>query len=184
MIVNVLGPIFRGAITAVALGVVSCSDGVMTREPPERVTSGTNRVTFSTNEEILALFEQPEAAAVVANFWATWCVPCREEMPELIRFYREYSPRGVSFVSVSVDDPEAPEDDLLPFMEEMGIPFHVHVPGMDQTPGELILALDPNWGGGLPATFVFDRSGTILRKWLGPVEFTDLVEAVDPLLEG
>jgi thiol-disulfide isomerase/thioredoxin len=142
-----------------------------------------DQVHLNTNEEILALFKQPDAKAVVANFWATWCGPCRAEMPELVRFFKEYTPRGVRFVSISGDDPEAPEDELIPYMEEMEIPFDVHVPRMGESVGGLVGELDPNWGGALPATVVFDPSGRIVRKWLGPVEFEDLAEAVKEFLQ-
>jgi len=160
-----------------AAGLLACS---RTEAPP----SPEERVILSTNQEILARFHDPDAKAVVANFWATWCVPCREEMPELIRFYKEYSPKGVAFVSVSVDDPAAPGDDLIPFMDEMGIPFSVWVPEKNQSPADLIGSLDPNWGGGIPATFVFDPSGAVVEKWFGPVNFDDLVAVVNPLLAG
>jgi thiol-disulfide isomerase/thioredoxin len=169
------------AVAAVLL--VSCSGEVS----PSKTGSApeiSDQVFLKTNEEILALFRQSEAKAVVANFWATWCGPCRAEMPELIRFYKEYTPRGVRFVSISGDDPEAPEDDLMPYMKEMEIPFDVHVPRMGESVGGLVGELDAEWGGALPATFVFDPSGAVVRKWLGPVEFEDLEAAVKPFLEG
>jgi len=147
-------------------------------------TQTADRVHLKTTEEILALFKQPDSKAVVANFWATWCGPCRIEMPELIRFYKEYTPRGVRFVSVSADDPEATADKLIPYMKKMEIPFDVYLPKMGESPATLMMELDPAWRGAIPATFVFDPSGNIVKEWIGTIQFEDLAKAVKPLLKG
>lgn len=141
-------------------------------------------VTIATNEEILEVLNNSDAKITVANFWATWCPPCVEEMPLLLRFYREYHPKGVRLVSVSLDDPEEPEKSLIPFMTKLKIPFQVYVPGRHETPEGLIQPLDPDWDAELPVTFVFDANGKVYQAWLHEVEFAELAEVVDALLEG
>src|SRR3954467_3512673 len=53
---------------------------------------------------ILAAVKAPGAAAVLVNVWASWCEPCREEMPDLIRFYRDHRAQGLRLVLISADD--------------------------------------------------------------------------------
>ncbi|HEQ60146.1 MAG TPA: redoxin domain-containing protein, partial [Firmicutes bacterium] len=118
----------------------------------------------------------------VLNVWATWCKPCLEEMPELVRFFREYRSKGVRFLSVSADHPDTLDDRVRPYVEQQSIPFAVFVVG-GESPDELVQAIDPRWQGSLPATFVFDASGARRQAWYEPIQYADLSGAVDALLE-
>lgn len=118
----------------------------------------------------------------VLNVWATWCKPCLEEMPELVRFFREYRSKGVRFLSVSADHPDTLADRVRPYIEQQRIPFAVWVVG-GESPDELVQAIDPRWQGSLPATFVFDASGARRQAWYEAIKYADLTGAVDALLE-
>lgn|GEM_PF-1012774 len=118
----------------------------------------------------------------VLNVWATWCKPCLEEMPELVRFFREYRSKGVRFLSVSADHPDTLADRVRPYIEQQRIPFAVWVVG-GESPDELVQAIDPRWQGSLPATFVFDASGARRQAWYEAIKYADLAGAVDALLE-
>lgn len=133
-------------------------------------------------QDLLKVFKASRGSVTVLNFWATWCKPCLEEMPELVRFYREHQSKGVSFVSVSADHPDDLMERVRPYVERQRIPFAVWVVG-GESPDELVQAIDPQWQGSLPATFVFDASGTRRQAWYGKVEFSDLAGAVDSLLQ-
>ena len=154
----------------VSLAMISCS------------ARDKGAVHITTNQEILTAIMNGEGKVTVVNFWATWCAPCVEEMPDLIRFYRKYEPRGIRFISVSIDDPDDPEKSLIPFMERQGVPFPVFLPGRSESPEGLTEPINPDWDAGLPATFVFDRDGNLHKSWLRDIEFAELVEVVGPLL--
>jgi len=98
---------------------------------------------------------------VFLNFWATWCKPCRREMPAMERLYRAYRDRGLAVVAVNFREPQAP---VKAFLEEMGLTF--------ATPLDLDGTVTRTYGvRGLPATFLADRDGKILWKAQGAREW-------------
>jgi cytochrome c biogenesis protein CcmG, thiol:disulfide interchange protein DsbE len=109
---------------------------------------------------------------VVVNFWASWCLPCREEAEVLERFAQEYGPRGVAFVGVNVWDSA---DKARAFLAEYTVTYPN---GLDVGGGAAI-----DFGlTGLPETFFVDRDGRLVRKFIGPVTDRALRAAVEELL--
>jgi len=109
---------------------------------------------------------------VVLNFWATWCVPCRAEMPLFVEAQKEYAPKGVAFVAASLDDrttrPKIPE-----FVEQFKIGFPVWT-------GASTMDLDDlQMGAALPATAFLDREGRIVARILGEVTKEELSERLE-----
>jgi thiol-disulfide isomerase/thioredoxin len=97
---------------------------------------------------------------LVVNFWATWCPPCRAEMPDFSRLNTEYTAKGVQFVGVGIDSPSA--------IKEFALQFPVSYPLLiaGTTGLELTDALG-NLNGALPHTIVFDREGKPFAERLG-----------------
>src|SRR5574341_1567153 len=93
---------------------------------------------------------------ILLNVWATWCDPCRAEMPSIERLYRELGPKGLQVVAVSIDDAGA-EGDIRDFAREYGLTFDIlHDPtGGIQRIYQLI---------GVPESFLIDRNGVIRKK--------------------
>jgi len=116
---------------------------------------------------------------VLVNIWATWCVPCREEFPDLLRLREEFAPRGFELVLVSADF-SAQLDNARSFLAEQGVDFETfHKRGRDQ---EFIDGLDPRWSGALPASLLIDRTGIQREFWEGKVTFEQLSPLVEALL--
>jgi len=112
---------------------------------------------------------------VLVNFWATWCVPCREEMPIFVSLQKRYAERGVRFIAVSIDDPKNKEA-VSRFARDLGVNFPVWVGATIQEMRRLGL------GEALPATAVVDREGRIVGRILGPVDKRDLTKRIRWLL--
>lgn len=94
--------------------------------------------------------------AVLLNLWATWCVPCLEEMPELGQLQKEYGPKGLAVVGVSVDAADA-SDQVRAFVSKLKIPFAIWLdPEMRIAEAVRVRAM--------PATFVIDREGRIVFR--------------------
>jgi thiol-disulfide isomerase/thioredoxin len=118
---------------------------------------------------------------VLVNFWATWCAPCREEFPDLIRLHRAYSGRGLTILGVSTDlSGQLPG--VEKFLEESRPPFpnyHKRSGGDDQ---DFINAVERSWGGELPFSVLFDRQGRKVRTLPGKQSYADLEREIARLL--
>lgn len=111
-------------------------------------------------------------SVVLVNFWATWCSPCKEEMPILDAYYQAYKDAGVVLLGVNVSDRP---DEAAAFFEEAGYSF----PLAFDPPGNVLIDLGAR---GLPVSLLVDEDGHLLEKWVGPLTREMLEEAVTPLL--
>jgi len=101
---------------------------------------------------------------VLLNVWATWCEPCRVEMPSIEKLHKEFGTQGLAVVAISVDDPGA-EQRILDFVKEYGLTFEVlHDPRQITTRHYQIT--------GYPETFIIARDGTIRRKLIGAANWS------------
>ena len=127
----------------------------------------------------LAAIRQPLAQwrgkVLVVNFWATWCPPCRTEIPEFIKLQTQYGAQGLQFVGIAIDETAK----VHAFADEVGINYPVLVGDLEA------VALSQATGnrlGGLPYTVVVDRSGKIVATELGGLTGAKLEALIKPLL--
>jgi thiol-disulfide isomerase/thioredoxin len=112
---------------------------------------------------------------VVVNFWATWCAPCRKEIPGLIEVQQRLGDKGLQIVGIAVDQ----ADRVKPYAAEMGINYPVLVADLA---GIDLSRAAGNKMEGLPYTVVLDRTGDIAGSHLGEVTQAELEELIAPLL--
>ena len=96
---------------------------------------------------------------VLLNIWATWCGPCREEMPRIERLHKELGPSGLTVVAVSIDNPGM-ADAIRDFRKEMGLSFEL----LYDESGRI---RDAYQTSGVPETFLIDKQGVIRRRLIG-----------------
>lgn len=123
----------------------------------------------------LQAFGQWQGKVLVVNFWATWCAPCREEIPTFIKFQSEYGTRGVQFIGLAIDQKER----VGPYARDIGINYPVLVGGLES----MDLARQAgNSRGVLPFTLVIDRSGKVVTAEIGVLKPEKLESLLKPLL--
>jgi thiol-disulfide isomerase/thioredoxin len=107
--------------------------------------------------------------AVLLNFWATWCGPCKIEMPWLVDLQKKYGPQGLQIVGVAMDDTS--DKEIADFTHKMGVNYVV-LKGTEKV-GDL-------YGGveGLPTTYYLDRSGKVVDKTLGLASESVIEDAI------
>lgn len=110
----------------------------------------------------------------VINFWATWCPPCLEEIPELVRLHKRWRERGVRLIGVAVDSGEPA--DVGKFARAHDIGYPVLMAGRDWVRAHFGII-------GIPVTLVIDQDRKVRVRLVGPQTAADFVRAVQPLVE-
>lgn len=138
---------------------------------------------------VLALIHQPfkdysgdaetierwKGQVLVVNFWASWCPPCRDEIPGLVSVQKRFAANGVQVVGIAVDSPAKAREAAA----ELGVNYPVLIAGMETI--DLTRRLG-NRVGALPFTVVLDRSGRLVKSHLGILTEAELTALVTPLV--
>jgi thiol-disulfide isomerase/thioredoxin len=117
---------------------------------------------------------------VLVNFWATWCEPCRKEMPLLSKLSTALKAKGFELVTISADEPED-EKAAIAFLTKAGIanPGYLKQAKNDD---KFINAIDPKWSGALPALFLYDKTGKKVKTWIGESDLKVIEAEIRKLL--
>jgi thiol-disulfide isomerase/thioredoxin len=126
------------------------------------------------------LISKPKDKPLLVNFWATFCDPCRDEFPDLVKIDREFRPKTLDFVTVSLDDFSSIKTDVPKFLAQMKATMPAYLLNVTD-PEPAINAMDPKWQGDLPATFLYNAKGEIVFKAFGRVNTAALREAIERL---
>jgi thiol-disulfide isomerase/thioredoxin len=119
---------------------------------------------------------------VLVNFWASWCLPCREEFPALVRLQDRLGKQGLSIVGVSIDTSrQIPA--VEKFLEEMRPSFPNYRKRSGGDDGEFIDAVEKSWGGELPFSVLYDRTGKKARVLSGPRTEKDFEKEIRAFLK-
>ena len=110
---------------------------------------------------------------VMINNWATWCPPCKAEMPTLSKYFKEHRDQGFILVGIEAGDPTR---DVEKFVKDYGLTFPIL---LDPNNKSLIAFHNDN----LPSSYVIDRNGNVILAWTGPISKAMLEKYITPLLE-
>lgn len=126
------------------------------------------------------LLASHKGKVVLVDFWATWCEPCRKEMPLLVKLEGKLKARGFVFLTVSADEPEDAAR-AVQFLKTSGAaaPAYLKQAKNDEA---FINSIDAKWSGALPAAFLFDRAGKKVKSFIGETEIPVVEAAITKLL--
>ncbi|HEX4438478.1 MAG TPA: TlpA disulfide reductase family protein [Thermoanaerobaculia bacterium] len=129
---------------------------------------------------LAAAVAKEKGRVVLVNFWATWCVPCREEFPDLVRLEQKYRGRGVSVIGVSIDSAKD-----LPAVEKFLASAKPEFPNYRKKSGgddqDFIDSVDAKWGGELPFSVVYGPDGRKAKVLSGKQSYATFEKAVTAL---
>ncbi len=154
---------FLPVLFVLAAGLVSAAD----LKPIDE--SGYSRFVSSAKGKVL-----------VVNFWATWCAPCRKEMPELVALAAKYRAKGLEFATVAIDE-ESDRRTVAEFLDKIKAPPPAFIKNF-QNDEKFISLVDSRWSGGLPFTVVYDRAGRKAHVFPGEVNVQELEAVLRKLL--
>ncbi len=107
----------------------------------------------------VSLRGEAQGQVTLVNIWATWCIPCRTEMPALQRLYQDLGPKGLRILAVSIDDRAAGKA-VAAFVKELGLTFEV----LHDQSGDIQRVYQTT---GVPESFLLDKNGVIVKKVIG-----------------
>lgn len=127
------------------------------------------------------IINENDGRALLINVWATWCAPCREEFPELVKLANNYN-KKVRVVGISVDEKEDLDSKVIPFLKNQNAYFQNYLLKVVD-PEDFINALDKKWSGAIPATFIFDKEGNQKEMIVGKQTYQIFEKAIKKVID-
>lgn len=139
-------------------------------------------VSVINTDELKSLLTKQRERPLLVNFWATFCDPCRDEFPDLVKIDKDYRPRALEFVTVSLDDVSEVKSEVPKFLDTMKATMPAYL--LDASdPEPAINFVDRKWQGDLPATFLYNEKGEVVYKHFGRVNTAELRAAIEKVVK-
>ena len=119
---------------------------------------------------------------LLVNFWATFCDPCRDEFPDLVRIDKDFGPRSLEFFTVSLDDMTDIKTSVPKFLQSMNATMPAYLLNVSD-PEPAINLVDRGWRGDLPATYLYNEKGEVVFKHIGRVNTAELRQAIEKVVK-
>ena len=175
---------FSRAIISVALFLVLVSLAVPAQQDKGRSAKTRKPIVVASinTDELKTLITQPRQVPLLVNFWATYCDPCRDEFPDLVKIDKDYRPQSLEFITISLDDVAEIKTEVPKFLDSMKATMPAYLLNVSD-PEPAIDLVDPRWQGSLPATFLYNEKGEMVYKHIGRIKPEELREAIDKVIK-
>ena len=175
---------FTKAIIPIALCIMLLSLTAPAQKQKGRAAKPQQPIVVSpiNTDELKGLLTQQRERPLLVNFWATYCDPCRDEFPDLVKIDKDYRPHALEFVTVSLDDMSEIKTEVPKFLGSMKATMPAYLLNATD-PEPAINIVDPRWQGDLPATFLYNEKGEIVYKHFGRVNPVELREAIEKVVK-
>lgn len=167
-----------GAADTGGYGVVALPEALNTtgRSPATEIGRTAPDFLLQTPDGGEVRFSDLRGKPVLVNFWASWCAPCRQEMPEIVRAYNEHRDEGLQVVAIDLQEND---EQVRDFAREFGMEFTVVIDRNGQ--------VGDSWriGGpveGIPASYFIDREGVVRERAFGPLTDESLADKLETIL--
>ena len=168
--------IFLWFLILVACGGEQTDTGSQQADTTASAAAAVPSVRTITLPELQRLIRERHGRQLVLNMWATWCVPCKEELPDLVKL-AEKTGNAADIVGVSLDYPEEIASLVIPFLRQHPVNFPIYVAAV-ASQDDFINSFHPDWNGALPATFIYDSDGRQTTMMIGKRTLPDFEDAL------
>jgi len=121
-------------------------------------------------DDLQTISNETKGKVVLYNIWATWCKPCVNEFPDLVKLYNNYKSKGFELVFISVDESETIKERVIPFLEKNKVDFKTYYNDFKNL-DDFINYYDKKWEGAIPSTFIYDKNGILVNKFIGNKDY-------------
>lgn len=136
---------------------------------------------LSSFDDLIKIQDDTKGKVVLYNFWATWCKPCVEEFPEIIKLYNDYKDKGFAVVFISLDETDDLDSKVIPFLKKNNVDFTAYINDFRPQPA-IIDFYDKQWEGAIPSTYIYDREGNLSTKFIGSRDYTFFEKEIKKVL--
>lgn len=128
-----------------------------------------------------SLKENYNGKVLLINFWATWCKPCVQEFPDLIKINNEFKNKNFKLIFVTLDFGDENFSDTKKFLLKNDVDFITYYNNFKKD-DELIDYMSKSWDGGIPGTFIYDKNGILKKTFIGKRKYDDFKSEIEKLL--
>lgn len=168
----------KNILLIMAIGILALTAGVFARlQTGDKIASPETALSFAFPDVDgkLQAVSQWRGKILVINFWASWCGPCKQEIPQFIGLQQKYADKDLQFIGIAVDDRQP----VMEFLQQVAINYPILIAG---DAGSSLSSQLGNIIGVLPFTVVVNREGQIVHRQPGEWSEKDFIEVVEPLL--
>lgn len=126
--------------------------------------------------------ESNKGNVMLFNFWATWCKPCVQEFPDLMKINNEFKDKNFKLIFVTLDFGDENFSETKAFLKKQGVDFVTYYNNFKKD-DELISYMDKNWDGGIPGSFFYDENGVLRKTFIGKRKYENFKEVITDIIK-